>query len=311
MTNLKQIINTLLPELQLISIVRRHGSVIDETQPSPVVFERLGPATDDAVAARPFREGQRSRQQVPANDVEAAWRDANGELTRLRGRSLRELEAQLEQMKAQAAEGITAAGAGYVFLFSGDAGTGKSALAAILPRLLFGAGLVNSGAVIDLQRLDPAGGESGVWIADDADDLLAEPARLTQLGRAFLKTNETRPLAAMALIGGAGFADRLARDPQAALWLIKCEIQDFQLPPLSDDELLLVADDIAANMGFTLEGAAKDKLGKLIAHQRGNTGEKPGAPRFDGVGTVIQLLTQAKKAAGRQKRRVIAATDFT
>jgi hypothetical protein len=312
MTSLKQIISTLLPELQLISIVRRHRAVIEEPELVPVGVERLGRATDGAAAAPAFREARRSPQVIPASDPETAWREAIGELARLRGRSLRELEAQLDQMKAQAAEGIAAAGSGYVFLFSGDAGTGKSALAAILPRLLFGASLLDSDTVIDLQRQDPAGGESGVWIADDADDLLAEPARLTRLGRAFLKTNERRPLAAMVLIGGPGFADRLARDPQAALWLIKCEIQDFHLPPLSDGELLLVADDIAADMGFALEGAARDKLGRIIAHLRGDTGEnRPGAPRFDGVGTVIQLLTQAKKAAGRQKRRVIAAADFT
>jgi hypothetical protein len=311
-TNLKQIVSTLLPELQLISIMRRRHAVIEGPQLSPVVVERLGRATDGAAAAPAFREAQLSRQPIPASDPETAWREAIGELALLRGHSLREFEAELEQMKAQAAEGIAAAGSGYVFLFSGDAGTGKSALAAILPRLLFGARLLDSDLVVDLLRQDPADGESGVWIADNADDLLEEPARLTQLGRTFLKTNERRPLAVMVLIGGPGFAERLARAPQASLWLIKCEIHDFHLPALSDGELLLVADDLAADMGFALEGAAKDKLGKIIAHLRGDTGEnRPGAPRFDGVGTVIQLLTQAKKAAGRQKRRVMAAADFT
>src|SRR5262249_59820440 len=99
---------------------------------------------------------------APAGDAEPAWREASGELHRLRGRALRELEAELAQLKALSGDGLAAAGAGYVFLISGDAGTGKSALAAILPRLFFGAGLVESSAVVDLNRALPSRREAAV-----------------------------------------------------------------------------------------------------------------------------------------------------
>ena len=74
---------------------------------------------------------------------------------------------------------------------------------------------------------------------------------------------------------------------------------------------MMVADDVALDMGFALDGRANEKLRKLIGQVRNDKQRGPSdAHRFDGVGTVIQLLTQAKKNAVRQKRRIIAAEDF-
>src|SRR5262249_15472058 len=157
--------------------------------------------------------------------------------------------------------------------------------AAILPRLLFGAGIVESGSVLDLRATSPAGGEPGVWVADDADELWQDPTLFTQVGRTFLRTNDKRPAAAMCLVGGPGFAARLARHRQESFGLMKCEIPDYALPPLWEEGLVMAAQDIAGGLGFALDPAAPANLRKALARERGSTRHVPSGSRgFDGIG---------------------------
>src|SRR5262249_46212772 len=108
-----------------------------------------------------------------------------------------------------------------------------------------------------------------------------------------------------------GFAAHLARDPQESFWLMKCEIHDYVLPALSDDELVMAAQDIAQGMGFALDGEAPVNLRKALARERGSTRGAPSGSRgFDGRGTVIQLSPRAKRASVPQDRRTIVAADF-
>src|SRR5215216_823332 len=288
MITFKQFINVfLIPELQLVPIIRRHGLIA--TKPSlysSVALPPPAPAVRNSRHNPPATEVQRATVQfsplaagsVESADSETVWREARGELASLRGSAFREIEIELERLRQSASDGVEAVGSGYAFLLSGDAGTGKSALAAIFPRLLFGAGIVKSSAILDLHKEIPTGGEAGVWIADDADDVHGDPIPLAQVGRAFLRTNDKSSVAAMVLIGGPGFAERLARDQQASFWLMKCEIHDYLLPALSDDELMMVAEDIAREMGFALDSESHGSLRKVIARTRGNTRQVQSEP---------------------------------
>ena len=289
---LMRFIGLLVPELHLAWLVLRRRIVA-------------------AQSGAPLMATQRAAAPQETADRDKAWDEARAELAALRGRAFRDVEVEIERLRKSTQGGVGPAGAGYVFLFSGDAGTGKSTLAAMLPRLLFGAGMVESSSVLDLRTTLPAGGEPGVWVADDADEVWQDPMLFTQIGRAFLRTNDKGPTAAMCLVGGPGFATRLARDSQESFWLMKCEIHDYVLPALSDDELVMAAQDLAQGMGFALDGEAPANLRKALARERGSTRPAPSGSRgFDGIGTVIQLLTQAKKAAVRQDRRTIVAADF-
>lgn len=323
-----RLLQILVPELQIATIVRRYGwtatsqgtnstrvqhatlntvtrSVSTGTAPSTNLNPRTNLATKSGNTSG---EGAGRVLPIIAPAREEEWKQARQQIANLQGSGIREIETTLEAIRATISQGISAGGAGYVFLVSAERGTGKTTLSTILPRLLFGANIVDSRTVHDLRSLQPTGGEHGIWVADDADEVLKEPEVAAQWGRAYLRANATNTRnAVMLLIGSSGFAERLSRLESAEMWLRKCEIHNFTLPALSDSELTIVAQNIGEDMGFTLDRGALRALSNRIAQERTGVGL---GRTFDSVGTVVQLMTIAKRAAVLDNRRTIVAEDF-
>jgi hypothetical protein len=325
------VIRFLVPELQLAGIIKHYGFMAPKPAPYVPLTRQQAAAAGTHWQAAAFSyhgHGQRPVHHpvhppaayAPAApppapkgaNSEETWRKARKEIANLHGEGIRRIEREIEQMRESAHQGIRPAGAGYVFLIDGVPGSGKTTLASILPRLLYGAGIVRSGQVLDLRLHQPTGTESGVWFADDAHELFQNSDFVGQCGRAFLKANEADSgAAAMVLVGSEGFVNRLNHNRKALAWLMKCELHSFALPELTDDELVLVAENIVQEMGFTLDRRASAALVRMIGETRTKAKKGPAdTQHFDGIGTVVFLLSAAKKAAIRKQRRTITADDL-
>lgn len=263
----------------------------------------------DAGQVATYAEKQSARSgesSAVSTDRDKAWNAGQTRLSTLLGEGMRKVEANLSLYRNSAS---TTVALGRVIIVTGEAGTGKSELAKVLPHLLFGAGLVGSMAVSEIRSFrDGSLTPQGTWIVDDCEEYLTDEAWLPRLGKHFLHANSVVRTSVMLVLIGT---PQLVMKIKACSWMHKCDVMLFTLEQLSIDEMMLLANRMAEQAGLEIAADAMDTLRTSFVKVRSRTTpSRQDSYVDDSAGLVIQILSNAQISAMAEKRTTLIDKDF-
>ncbi len=246
-----------------------------------------------------------SSKKLEDSDREKAWKEGLEELSSLSGPGMRDLEKTLLNIK-----NVNSFGAGHVIVIAGDRGTGKTELAHLLPKLLYGAGFGEKNEYIDLngEEFPSRITDVDIWIADDFDEIILDKKYCDALGKLFLTENRGNAVA-LALIGGLGLPQLL--ETRAARWISKSTLHSITLPQLSEDDLANIAKKRIAIQNMAIDDDALETLKQVLTKCKDN--HFIGVQRedgFDSLGNLILILNRASQKASMESRFNLNTTDF-